>query len=82
MPGVLEWFLQLTLFDRQQHSTMCQLFSPVFRFSFPLHFTCLAARSKDQNAAFVPVYPVVTSLSSLTAQAEFAANWAQIPVYF
>ena len=39
MPGVLEWFLQLTLFDRLQHSIVSQLSSSVFKFSFPLHFT-------------------------------------------
>ena len=53
MPGVLEWFLQLTLFGRLQHNTVSQLSSSVFRFSFPLHFACLAVRSKEQNGVFV-----------------------------
>ena len=53
MLGVLEWFLQLTLFGRLQHSTVSQLSSFVFRFNFPLHFTCLAVKSKEQNDAFV-----------------------------
>ena len=35
----------------------------------PLHFTCLAFKSKEQKGAFVTC-------------SEFAANWAQIPVYF
>ena len=73
MPGVLQWFLQLTLFGCLQHSTLSQLSSSVFRFSFPFHFTCLAVRSKEQNGAFVMCTPVVTSLNSLTAQAEFVA---------
>ena len=32
---MLEWFLHLTLFGRLHHSTVCQLFCPVFIFSFP-----------------------------------------------
>ena len=53
MPGVLEWFLKLALFRSLQHTTVNQLSSSVFRFSSPLHFTCLAVRSKEQNSAFV-----------------------------
>ena len=53
MSGVLEWFMQFTLFGRLKHSTVSQLSSSVFRLSFPLHFTCLAVKSKEQNGAFV-----------------------------
>ena len=46
MPGVLEWFMWLTLFGCLQHSTVSQLSSSVFRFSFsgfsspPFHLSC------------------------------------------
>ena len=53
MPGVLELFMQLTLFCCLQHSTVSQLSSSVFRFSLPFHFTCLTVKSKEQNSAFV-----------------------------
>ena len=42
---------------RLQHSTVNQLSSSVFRFSFPLHFTCLAVKSKEQNGTFVMCTP-------------------------
>ena len=52
MSGVLERFLQLTLFGCLQHSTVSQLSSSVFRSNF-FHFTYLAVKSKEQNGAFV-----------------------------
>ena len=42
-----------TLFGCLQHSTVYHVSSSVSRFSFPLHFTCLAVRSKEQNSAFL-----------------------------
>ena len=39
-------------FIGQSATQYCELnFSSVFRFSFPLHFTCLAVKSKEQNGS-------------------------------
>ena len=81
MPGVLEWFMKLTLFGRLQHSTVSQHFSSVLDLASPSISLVLQSKVKSRRRLY-NVHPAVTSLNSLTAQAEFAANWAQIPVYF